>query len=76
MLINAFKINGTTMYISDDFSNRVREIQKHLWKSTAEEKENGARVKLLYYKLSIDDTLYVSRKTEKSRFKHHKKKGN
>lgn len=75
VLTNAFKLKGTTMSISEDFSSRVREVRRNLWKSAAEEKRNGAKVKLIYDKLSIDDTLYGWNETEKSRFKLQKKKG-
>lgn len=48
VLKNALKLKGTTMSMSEEFSNRVREIRKHLWKSAAGEKENGAKGKLLH----------------------------
>lgn len=76
VLTNAFKLKGTTMSISEDFSSRVREVRRNLWKSAAEEKRNGAKAKLIYDKLSIDDTLYGWNETKNSRFKLQKKKGN
>ncbi|XP_042149445.1 protein unc-13 homolog C-like [Ixodes scapularis] len=69
ILRSSYKLKGTKVSISEDFSIRVREIRKHLWKSAANEKENGAKVKLVYDKLNVDGVLFGWDEGKGSRFK-------
>lgn len=52
------KLKGSRYSVSEDFSKKVREIRKQLWNSALEKKSNGAKVKLLYDKLSVDSVMY------------------
>lgn len=55
ILKSAHKLKGTHIPLSEDFSKRLRDIRQKLWKSAAGEKANGAKVKLVYDKLSINN---------------------
>lgn len=54
-----FKLKGTQISISEDFSKRVRDLRRRLWHSAAVEKTNGAKVSLLFDKLKVDDKVYI-----------------
>lgn len=58
ILKSAHKLKGTHISLSEDFSKRLRDIRQKLWKSAAGEKANGAKVKLVYDKLSINNILF------------------
>lgn len=59
VLRNCGKLKGTAISISEDFSARVRDLRKKLWQSAKEDRDNGAKVTLVFDKLKIDDDLYV-----------------
>lgn len=69
----SYKLKGTNFSLSDDFSKRVREVRKQLWKSAAREKETGAKVKLIYDKLSVDGVIFGWNEEKATRFKLNKK---
>lgn len=69
----SYKLKDTNFSLSDDFSKRIREIRKQLWRSAAQEKEEGAKVKLLYDKLSIDGVLFGWNEEKATRFRLNKK---
>nr|XP_054917163.1 uncharacterized protein LOC129380383 [Dermacentor andersoni] len=68
-LKSAHKLKGSEISISEDFSTRTREIRKHLWKSAAQEKANGAKVKLMHNKLSVDNVMYGWDEVKGARYK-------
>lgn len=55
--------------VTEDFSMRVREIRKKLWLSSSEERNNGAKAKLVFDKLAIGDTMYAWDKVTNKRHK-------
>ncbi|XP_042150367.1 uncharacterized protein LOC120850684, partial [Ixodes scapularis] len=71
ILKNCFKLKGTPISISEDFSKRVVEIRKNLWDSTAEERGRGSKVKLVFDKLRVDNALYAWNEATNERFKCH-----
>lgn len=56
------KLKGSVLSFSEDFSYKVREAGRNLWKSSENERENGAKVKLLYNRLSVDGNCLVGMK--------------
>lgn len=56
---NCAKLKGSDYYITEDFSQKVREIRSKLWDCTAENKKNKEKVKLIFDKVSINDVLYM-----------------
>lgn len=58
ILKNCHKLKDTDISISEDFSQRVRNIRKKLWDSAKPNKESGQKVHLVYDKISIDRILY------------------
>lgn len=50
------KLKGSKMSVSENFPLGVREIRKKLWESSAPERAKGAKVKLVFDKLSVDGT--------------------
>nr|XP_037287721.1 uncharacterized protein LOC119180694 [Rhipicephalus microplus] len=58
VLRNCGKLKGTAISISEDFSARVQDLRKKLWQSAKEDRDNGAKVTLVFDKLKIDDDLY------------------
>lgn len=46
ILQNCHKLKNTKISISEDYSKRVTEIRKKLWKSSDEERRNGMKVNL------------------------------
>lgn len=67
------QLKDTDFSLSDDFSKRIREIRKQLWRSAAQEKEKGAKVKLLFDKLSVDGVLFGWNEEKATRFRLNKK---
>lgn len=67
------QLKDTNFSLSDDFSKRIREIRKQLWRSAAQEKEQGAKVKLLFDKLSVDGVLFGWNEEKATRFRLNKK---
>ncbi|CAN7979660.1 unnamed protein product, partial [Ixodes pacificus] len=58
VLRNCFKLKGSVISISEDFSHNVRAIRKNLWQSAAVNKANGDKVTLIFDKLKINNDLY------------------
>ncbi|XP_075527050.1 uncharacterized protein LOC142559320 [Dermacentor variabilis] len=58
VLQNCTKLRDTDYSVSEDFSKRVQGIRKKLWASASEEKKAGKKVKLLFDKLKVNNTLY------------------
>ncbi|XP_037572058.1 uncharacterized protein LOC119454127 [Dermacentor silvarum] len=54
-----YKLKGTPLTVSEDFSKRVREMRTHLWHSAVNERANGAKVRLTFDKLRIDEKVYT-----------------
>ncbi|XP_040359711.2 uncharacterized protein LOC121047998, partial [Ixodes scapularis] len=59
ILNNCSKLKGTQISINEDFSKRVVEIRKHLWNSTADERKEGAKARLVFDKVKINNVLYA-----------------
>ncbi|XP_077523665.1 uncharacterized protein LOC144134690 [Amblyomma americanum] len=59
VMSSCFKLKDTKVAISEDFSKHIRDIRAKLWRSAAEEKNNGSKVSLRFDKLKVDDRLYV-----------------
>lgn len=73
VLSSAFKLKGSTLSLSEDFSKRVREIRKQLWKSSEKERLRGCKTKLVYDKLKVDDVLFAWDEGKGSRYRLKKK---
>lgn len=56
---NCPKLKNTEMYITEDFSQNVREVRKKLWDSTSENRKRKEDVKLVFDKVSVNGTMYV-----------------
>lgn len=52
------RLKDTDYSISEDFSKRVQGIRKKLWDSAIEERKAGKKVKLVFDKLRVNNTLY------------------
>lgn len=59
VLSSCFKLKGTNIFISEDFSKNIRDTRTKLWRSTAEERKTGSKVSLHFDKLKVDGKLYV-----------------
>ncbi|XP_075742266.1 uncharacterized protein LOC142795860 [Rhipicephalus microplus] len=59
ILRKSYKLKGTSLSLSQDFSKRVREIRKNLWNSATEDRARGGKVKLVHDKLCVDGTFYT-----------------
>lgn len=57
------------MSVTHDFSKNVREIRKKLWQSSADERDAGAEVKLIFDKLSVDGTKFAWDVVKNRRYK-------
>lgn len=55
-----------------DFSKTVRNIRKKLWESSADERDSGAKVKLIFVKLSVDGTKFAWDDVKNRRYKANK----
>lgn len=58
VLSNCHKLKGQNISISEDFSAETRQIRKHLWDSTADDRKAGAKVRLQYDKIKVDNQTY------------------
>ncbi|XP_049514281.1 uncharacterized protein LOC119432614 [Dermacentor silvarum] len=58
VLQNCSKLKDTDYSISEDFSKRVQGIRKKLWDSAGDERKAGKKVKLVFDKLRVNNTLY------------------
>lgn len=67
VLRNCFKLKGSQLSISEDFSAPVRALRSKLWRSLKAEWERGDKVTLAFDKLKINDQLYVWNEAENSR---------
>lgn len=56
---NCYKLKGTHINISEDYSRRVTEIRRNLWISSLEERKKGAKVRLIFDKVLINNVLYA-----------------
>lgn len=66
------KLKGTGLSVTHDFSKNVREIRKKLWQSSADERDAGAKVKLIFDKLSVDGTKFAWDDVKNRRYKVNK----
>lgn len=73
VLSSAFKLKGSTLSLSEDFSKQVRETRRQLWKSSEEERLRGCKTRLVYDKLKVDDVLFAWDERKGSRFRLNKK---
>lgn len=58
ILKNCSKLKGSPFAIGEDFSPRVREIRRNLWKAAKVKKASGDKVSLVYDKLKINNALF------------------
>lgn len=58
ILRNCTKLKGTAFSVGEDFSNRIRDIRKKLWRVAKTKKEAGDKVFLVYDKLKVNEDLY------------------
>ncbi|XP_042147735.1 uncharacterized protein LOC121047579 [Ixodes scapularis] len=59
VLKNCRKLKGSKIFVTEDFSLRVREIRRHLWGSTAVNRANKEKVKLIYDKAVVNGKVYT-----------------
>ncbi|KAM7298388.1 uncharacterized protein ISCGN_018984 [Ixodes scapularis] len=59
ILSNAKKLKGTTISISEDFSEAVRRKRKQLWDFAKDHRNDNTRVNLRYDALYLNDTRYI-----------------
>lgn len=64
VLHNCSKLKGSEISISEDFSARIRDVHRKLWKASADNRSNGKKVALLYDRIKIDDNLCAWNNTE------------
>lgn len=69
ILNNCSKLKGTQISINEDFSKRVVEIRKHLWNSTADERKEGAKARLVFDKVKINNVLYAWDEVRNERYR-------
>lgn len=67
ILCNAFKLQGTSITLSEDYSADVRERYRKLWQSAKDERANGEKVALAFDKLNVNNQLYVWHDRENKR---------
>lgn len=56
---NCRRLKGSSLSVSEDFSERIRVIRKKLWDSSADDRARGDKVTLVYDKIRIGNTLYT-----------------
>ncbi|KAG0436182.1 hypothetical protein HPB47_018093, partial [Ixodes persulcatus] len=59
VLNNSAKLKGSNLYVTEDFSLKVREVRRKLWNSAANERDQNQKVKLRYDKMIIDGSTYI-----------------
>ncbi|XP_075736414.1 uncharacterized protein LOC142776506 isoform X1 [Rhipicephalus microplus] len=59
ILKQCFKLKNADFSIGEDFSVRVREIRRKLWRSCKTNRDNGDKASLVYNKLYINKKEYV-----------------
>lgn len=52
------QLHGTDVFVTEDFTRRVREIRRNLLKESQEFKAEGKRVSLVFDHLNVDGTRY------------------
>lgn len=60
ILQNCSKLKGSSFAIGEDFSPRVRNYRRNLWKAAKIKKTSGDEVSLVYDKLKINNDLFCS----------------
>ncbi|XP_077538693.1 uncharacterized protein LOC144151497 [Haemaphysalis longicornis] len=70
ILKNCRNLKGTQFSISEDYSKRVVEIRNKLWISSADERAKGAKTKLIFDKLKVNNVLYGWNEATNERFKY------
>uniref|UniRef100_L7LVY0 Tick transposon n=1 Tax=Rhipicephalus pulchellus TaxID=72859 RepID=L7LVY0_RHIPC len=58
VLRNGFKLKGSKLRLTEDFSEHVRFIRKKLWDATASFRNNGSTVHLRYDHVYVDSERY------------------
>ncbi|XP_064472398.1 uncharacterized protein LOC135386414 [Ornithodoros turicata] len=58
ILRNCNKLKGSTISVSEDFSKKVQHVRKLLWNSCLDDRKNGAKARLVYDKLYLNDKPY------------------
>lgn len=59
ILKNCTKLKGSTLYVTEDYSLKVRQTRKKLWDSTASHREQNESVKLVFDKVLVGKKLYA-----------------
>ncbi|KAH8030573.1 hypothetical protein HPB51_009634 [Rhipicephalus microplus] len=59
ILRNCVKPKDSGLYVTEDFSQKVRQARKNLWDSKVVNRERNERVKLLFDKVSVNGKLFV-----------------
>lgn len=59
ILCCCYKLKGTPLSISEDFSKRLREVRAHLWHSALNARAKGTKVRLSFDKLKVDGKVYI-----------------
>lgn len=55
---NAKNLKRTNIFIRNDFSRDTLRKRRCLWDKTAEQRKNGARVRLINDKVKVDSKMY------------------
>lgn len=58
ILRNCNRLKGTNISVSEDFSRQVQSLRKCLWDSARDERNRGAKVRLVYDKIAVDGSLF------------------
>lgn len=58
-LIYFSKLKEIQFSIWVDFSKRAMSMRKNLWNSVVDEKKKGAKVKLMFEKIKINNIIYI-----------------
>lgn len=58
ILKNCSKLKGSSISVSEDFSQPVREIQRKLWAHTKENRDRKKKVYLVYDKVKVEGRLF------------------
>lgn len=58
ILRNCNRLKGTNISVSEDFSRQVQSLRKCLWDSARDERNRGAKVRLVYDKIVVDGSLF------------------
>lgn len=58
VLKNASKLKGSNVFITEDFSSRIRHIRKRIWEASLPFRNDGSVVKVKYDHAFIDKVRY------------------